>query len=241
MAGTAAGENIAHEVLSVTRGVFRDVPTQVRRARFSSLQVDELREAARQSAQHLPDASASLAVDARQELDLRAGVAFTRLLTQRCVKQARQLLGARDGAGVKLLSWGPCQSPTLQFVVQRYDEVTSFERQPTYAIEATANVGAAPGGAPMALRWLPEGAATAAAATLHGAQPSAQPRPRSPGPLVTQEERQAHAVMASLHPGLRGCITSSGVEPRTVPPPEGLNTVRLLQACSKALALSPKR
>lgn len=88
------GENIAHEVLSVTRGVFRDVPAQVRRARFSSLQADELREAARQAHRHLPDAAASLAVDTRQELDLRAGVAFTRLLTQRCAKLARDNLGA---------------------------------------------------------------------------------------------------------------------------------------------------
>ena len=236
------GENIAHEVMAVTRSVFRDVGSQVRRARFSSLQADELREAARQLPSHLPDAAASLAVDARQELDLRAGVAFTRLLTQRCAKQARQLLGPREGPELRVLSWGPCQSPTLHFVVQRYDEVTRFERRPTFAIDATAShLACAPldgrrstrstgsESVPLALRWLPS----------EGASEVDDPRPGER--ITTLDGDEARAVAALLHHGATGHVLSTASEQRTYQPPEGLNTVKLLQACSKALGLSPKR
>ena len=80
-----------------------------------------------------PDEAASIAVDARQELDLRLGAAFTRFNTL-CVKRngVLALLGENGGGGGEredgrgndrdnktVISYGPCQFPTLGFIVQR--------------------------------------------------------------------------------------------------------------------------
>ena len=65
----SSGENIAHEVISVTREACQqDAPIR-RRARFSSISADEIRTAFRNLS--TPDAQVSMAVDARQELDLK--------------------------------------------------------------------------------------------------------------------------------------------------------------------------
>lgn len=58
------------------------------------------------------------AVHARMELDLRIGYAFTRLQTIRL----RSLMANER----KLLSYGPCQFPTLGFVVDRYMAIKNF-------------------------------------------------------------------------------------------------------------------
>lgn len=66
-----------------------------------------------------PDENASRAVDARQEIDLRIGAAFTRLQTlllQNKFDWRALLQGGRDRM---LLSYGPCQFPTLGLIVQR--------------------------------------------------------------------------------------------------------------------------
>jgi DNA topoisomerase IA len=54
------------------------------------------------------------AVDVRQEVDLRVGAAFTRFQTL--------LLGERWSVTSSVLSFGPCQFPTLGFIVQRWWE-----------------------------------------------------------------------------------------------------------------------
>jgi DNA topoisomerase III len=53
------------------------------------------------------------------EIDLRAGAAFTRWQTLRL---QRKFAGMRD----QLISYGPCQYPTLGFVVERFLEVEGF-------------------------------------------------------------------------------------------------------------------
>ncbi|QEU58317.1 Top3 [Kluyveromyces lactis] len=69
------------------------------------------------------------AVRARQEIDLRAGLAFTRLLTgnYRSVLQSDleyKQLAKKDDKPV--ISYGTCQFPTLGFVVDRYERVINF-------------------------------------------------------------------------------------------------------------------
>lgn len=54
------------------------------------------------------------AVDARIELDLRIGAIFTRFQTIKLRNRFNELEGQR------VLSYGPCQFPTLGFVVERY-------------------------------------------------------------------------------------------------------------------------
>ena len=57
-----------------------------------------------------PNANESAAVDARQELDLKVGVVFTRMLTRALRDAARRRFAL---PALRLLSFGPCQTPTL--------------------------------------------------------------------------------------------------------------------------------
>jgi len=62
----------------------------------------------------------------RQGFDLLTGAAFSRFLTK----------AAREGAKVRLVSWGSCQTPTLYFVVQRERERESFVPKDFWYLEA---------------------------------------------------------------------------------------------------------
>ncbi|KAF0989610.1 hypothetical protein HZS_7052 [Henneguya salminicola] len=62
----------------------------------------------------------SWAVEARQELDLRIGCAFSRMQTNYLRNSVPKL------HDLKLISYGPCQFPTLGFVVERYNEIKNF-------------------------------------------------------------------------------------------------------------------
>lgn len=59
------------------------------------------------------------AVEARILLDLRIGAAFTRMQTRTLQQRFHQL---KD-----VISYGPCQFPTLGFVVSRYKQVKAFQ------------------------------------------------------------------------------------------------------------------
>jgi DNA topoisomerase-3 len=73
-----------------------------------------------------------MAVDARQELDLRIGASFTRYQTLRLRQkfQGSHLARSPEGDSMSypsfpigldenVISYGPCQFPTLGFVVER--------------------------------------------------------------------------------------------------------------------------
>lgn len=128
------GENIAYEVIDVVR---RKAPrVQVFRARFSALIPNDIWNA--WNALGVPDPRLSEAVEARTELDLRIGVVFTRF----------QTLRFRDkfpGLQRKTISYGPCQFPTLGFVVERYLEIQAFVREPFWTIEVEYKQAAASG------------------------------------------------------------------------------------------------
>jgi len=63
----------------------------------------------------------------RQKLDLIAGAAFTRLLT---------LTARRYDGKVDLISWSPCQSLTLWFIVRHERERLNSKLKPFWRLKA---------------------------------------------------------------------------------------------------------
>ncbi|CCW69301.1 unnamed protein product [Phytomonas sp. Hart1] len=117
------GENICFEVMKIAQ---RQNPQLVaKRAHFSALTKRDLLYAI----QHLkePNRNLSEAVEARQEMDFRIGAAFTRLQTIR--------YGDAFEGITHVLSFGPCQFPTLGFVVRRYWEQRAFVPEDYFTLQ----------------------------------------------------------------------------------------------------------
>ena len=123
------GENICFEVMqtAVPALAKHSGIQQVWRAKFSSLAAVDLKYAMN----HLgsPDENLSLSVEARQELDLKVGVAFTRF-------QTRYFQGKYADLDSTCVSYGPCQTPTLWFCVRRHDEIATFQPENYYVIDS---------------------------------------------------------------------------------------------------------
>ncbi|KAL0368667.1 UNVERIFIED_CONTAM: DNA topoisomerase 3-beta [Sesamum calycinum] len=92
------GENICFEVIECT-GFQSTAGKKVHRARFSSVTEKDILKAMNSLVE--PNKNEAQAVDARQEIDLKVGVAFT--------------------------SYGPCQTPTLGFCVRRHLQINTFK------------------------------------------------------------------------------------------------------------------
>ncbi|XP_048233865.1 DNA topoisomerase 3-alpha isoform X8 [Ricinus communis] len=125
------GENIAFEVVDVCRSANRYLT--VRRARFSALIDREIHEAAQNLVS--PNQWFSDAVDARQEIDLRIGASFTRFQTL-LLRDKFVIDSAQDDRNL-VLSYGPCQFPTLGFIVERYWEIQSHESEEFWTINCS--------------------------------------------------------------------------------------------------------
>ena len=65
----------------------------------------------------------------RQEIDLRIGASFTRFQTL----TIRDALPHCDSIGV--LSYGPCQFPTLGFIVERHKEIMNFRSETFFKLD----------------------------------------------------------------------------------------------------------
>ncbi|GLT25089.1 hypothetical protein SLA2020_002420 [Shorea laevis] len=125
------GENIAFEVIDVCRAVNHHLV--IRRARFSALIDREIHHAAQNLVE--PNQLFADAVDARQEIDLRIGASFTRFQTMLLRDKFNIDFSADDKNLV--LSYGPCQFPTLGFVVERYWEINSHEPEEFWTINCS--------------------------------------------------------------------------------------------------------
>ena len=120
------GENINFEVLDCCMHLMRGGTgiinyDRVYRAYFSAINPSDIHKA--YNALGKPDKNQSLSVDARQELDLKIGVAFSRF-------QSRYFQGRYGDLNSAVVSYGPCQTPTLGFCVQRHIDIETFKPEP---------------------------------------------------------------------------------------------------------------
>ncbi|XP_072978539.1 DNA topoisomerase 3-alpha [Typha angustifolia] len=125
------GENIAFEVVEVCTAVNHNL--NIWRAHFSALIEREIHESVQNLAR--PNKLFADAVDARQEIDLRIGASFTRFQTM-LLKDAFVLDFAGDERNL-VLSYGPCQFPTLGFIVERFWEIQSHEPEEFWTINCS--------------------------------------------------------------------------------------------------------
>ena len=124
------GENICFEVLDICK---RNIPKstkvqRVYRAKFSSIANKDI-VAAFEGLKHQPNYNESISVDARQVLDLKIGVAFSRYQTNRLMSSIKR-------AGLRMLTYGPCQTPTLGFCVDQAEKIKKFVPEPYWRVEA---------------------------------------------------------------------------------------------------------
>ena len=98
---------------------------QVLRAHFSALTQKDIEHAAQNLS--MPNKHLADAVTVRQQLDLRMGAAFTRFQTL----AFRKILGIDAG---KPVSYGPCQFPTVGFIVKKFKQTVHHETERYWSI-----------------------------------------------------------------------------------------------------------
>ncbi|EDO14660.1 hypothetical protein Kpol_340p7 [Vanderwaltozyma polyspora DSM 70294] len=123
------GEYIGWEIFQeAKKGNRRLNEDQMFRANFSHLERSHILYAARNPRRL--DMNSVNAVETRMEIDLRAGVTFTRLLTDTMKNKVSATIQMNSGPNAKkenvVISYGTCQFPTLGFVVDRYERIRHF-------------------------------------------------------------------------------------------------------------------
>ncbi|GAA5817347.1 hypothetical protein MFLAVUS_010891 [Mucor flavus] len=200
------GENICFEVIENCLPNMRH-PQQggkmanVLRAKFSAITKEDVHRAMNNLGK--PNENESRAVDARQELDLKVGVAFTRF-------QTRFFQGKYGDLDSTVISYGPCQTPTLSFCVERHDRIQGFQPESFWSVSATISKL----DLPVKLSWLRERVFDRQVGTMF-----------------------VNRVMDAKDQGAK--VSSISVQKKSKARPHALNTVEMLKHCSSSLGISP--
>lgn len=123
--GDREGENIGFQIIRVCTNANKHL--RILRARFSEITPRAMNICINNLVE--PNENVSRAVDIRKELDIRFGYAFTRYQTNLLKKS-----GCVQGP---VVSYGPCQFPTMGFVINRYLEIMRFVSQPFWQINVS--------------------------------------------------------------------------------------------------------
>ncbi len=141
------GENICFEVIRCVDKFMNhnsNLKQYIYRAKFSAITPKDIEKAMLTLGS--PNENESKAVEARQELDLKVGVAFSRFQTQ-------YFQGKYGDLDSSVISYGPCQTPTLGFCVERYDEIQSFTSENFWNIDVNIDIGQAGRQQQVTLEW----------------------------------------------------------------------------------------
>ena len=127
------GENIAFEVVEIIRSLNIN-NLQILRASFSAITKRDVVNAMENLAP--PNKNLSDAVEIRQKIDLIIGASFTRIqtLTLREVFQQKNV-NVQQSNGKSVISYGPCQFPTLNFIVERAEKIRNFIPEEFFYLE----------------------------------------------------------------------------------------------------------
>lgn len=201
------GENINFEVLDCCMHLMQDKGgssssnfDRVYRAYFSAINPSDIKKAYQVLGK--PDRNQAQSVDARQELDLKVGVAFSRF-------QTRYFQGRYGDLDSGVLSYGPCQTPTLGFCVQRHIEIETFKPEPFWVLELQI--------------------------TKRGRQARALWNSGRSFDRNKVIKLQKEALENGGLVEVKNVTVKEKEQARPIP----LNTVALLKACSKALGIGP--
>ena len=122
------GENICFEVIhNVYPYLNKRKYQQIYRAKFNSLTVKDIRQSFENLDQY-PNKKLSMSVDARSVIDFKVGVCFSRLFSEEILRYIKKNNKKR------IMSYGPCQTPTLWFCVQRAKEKKKYKSTSYYKI-----------------------------------------------------------------------------------------------------------
>ncbi|KAM9360894.1 DNA topoisomerase 3-beta-1 [Symphorus nematophorus] len=198
------GENICFEVLDAIQPVMNKGSVReqsVYRAKFSSITDTDIWNAMNRLGE--PNRNEALSVDARQELDLRIGCAFTRF-------QTKYFQGKYGNLDSSLISFGPCQTPTLGFCVERHDKIQSFKPEMYWVLQAKVFKGKE---SPLTLDWN---------------------RVR----VFDREVGQMFVNLAKT--SREAQVESVSKKEKAKQRPQALNTVEMLRVASSALGMGPQ-
>ncbi|KAI8330027.1 DNA topoisomerase [Blakeslea trispora] len=200
------GENICFEVIenclpSMKRPQNSGKMSHVYRAKFSAITKEDVRRAMKNLVR--PNEDEAKAVDARQEIDLRTGVSFTRF-------QTRFFQGKYGNLDSTVISYGPCQTPTLSFCVERHDRIQGFQPEPFWSVHLTVSKS----DMPLKLSWGRE-----------------RVFDRQIGTMFVNRVSDAKSKGAK--------VLSIVTQKKSKPRPHALNTVEMLKHSSTGLGMSP--
>ena len=142
---------------------------------------------------------------ARQELDLIIGCSFTRY-------QTKFFHGKYGDLDTNLISYGPCQVPTLGFCVTRHDEIENFVSKPYWLLSAVCVPVGSSSRQFINLQWTGE------------------------REFKQERIRQLHNQIKNTKEGF---VESLKKSKKSLPRPKALNTVEMLKIASSRLGIGP--